>query len=551
MKDDFPEKINLVKANMIYVLKNGISQRALNTLKRLAAFKNPEFYKAQAMRMPVFNKPRIISCSEETEEYLCLPRGCEEDMISLLNKSDVVVEIIDKTNYGRKINVEFNGELRTDQITAVNELIKFNNGVLAAATAFGKTVIAAKLIAKRETNTLILVHRRQLLSQWINRLSEFINIKEELPVLNKKRGRQIRQFLIGQIGGEKEYISGIIDVAIMQSLIRENEVKEFTKNYGMVIVDECHHVPAFSFEQILKNVHAKYVYGLTATPVRLDGHHPIIFMHCGSVRFKVDAKQQAEQRPFEHYVIPRFTSFILPFDKEGIVPTPDEKQFTIQELYSELTVNEMRNQLIANDVIKNCENGRNSLVLTERTAHVELLAQKLREKIPEVITLTGKTKVKETRNALNKISATPPEKPLTLIATGKYIGEGFDEPRLDTLFLAMPVSWKGTLLQYVGRLHRLYENKNEVHVYDYVDIHVRILEKMYNKRLSGYASFGYKTKGETVALESANFIFNKNSFLQVYNNDIVNAHSEIFIVSPFVSRRRVEQMLHYLKDSIG
>jgi superfamily II DNA or RNA helicase len=422
--------------------------------------------------------------------------------------------------------------------------------VLAAATAFGKTVIAAKLIAERKTSTLVLVHRRQLLSQWIKKLSEFVNIKEELPALENKRGRQKRQFLLGQIGGGKEYVSGIIDVAIMQSLYRENEVKEFVKNYGMVIVDECHHIPAFSFEQILKNVHAKYVYGLTATPVRLDGHHPIIFMHCGPVRFKVDAKQQAEQRPFGHYVIPRFTGFIIPFDKDDANPASGEKQLTIQELYSELTLNEMRNQLIANDVIKNWEDGRSSLVLTERTAHVELLMQKLREKIPDVIKLIGKTGVKENREALNKISETAPGKPLTLVATGKYIGEGFDEPRLDTLFLAMPVSWKGTLQQYVGRLHRLYENKNEVQVYDYVDTHVRMLEKMYNKRLSGYASLGYKTKGELVAVESANFIFNNNSFLPVYNNDIVNAQREIFIISPFVTRRRIEHMLQYLKSAM-
>lgn len=483
-KDDFPGKINLVKVNMIYVFKGDISQRALNVLKRLAAFKNPEFYKAQAMRMPTYNKPRIISCSDETNEYLCLPRGCEADVRSLLNKLDVDIEIVDKTNHGRKINVEFNGNLRDDQLTAINELIKYDNGVLAAATAFGKTVIAAKLIAQRKTNTLVLVHRQQLLAQWITRLSEFLNIKEELPALEKKRGRQKQQSLIGRIGGGKENLTGIVDVAIMQSLHRENvqrtpfgEVKEFVKNYGMVIVDECHHVPAFSFEKILKNVNAKYVYGLTATPVRLDGHHPIIFMHCGPVRFKVDAKEQAEQRPFEHFVISRFTSFRIPFDKDAANPAFGEKQFTIQELYSELTVNEMRNQLIADDVIKNYESGRNSLVLTERTAHVELLTQKLSEKIPDVKILTGKIGVKETRETLKRISETPPKKQLTLVATGKYIGEGFDEPRLDTLFLTMPVSWKGTLQQYVGRIHRLYENKNEVQVYDYVDTHVRMLEK--------------------------------------------------------------------------
>jgi len=548
IKNDFPEKVNLVKANMMYVLKDGISQKALNVLKRLAAFKNPAFYKAQAMRLSTYNKPRIISCSDETAEYICLPRGCREDAVSLLNELDVDFEIDDKTNSGRSINIEFNGKLRDRQITAINELLKYDYGVLAAPTAFGKTVIAAKLIAERKINTIILVHRQQLLSQWIKKLSDFLDIKEDMPALEKKRGRHKQQSLIGQVGGGKEYLTGIIDVAIMQSLNRENEVKDFIKNYGMVVVDECHHVPAFSFEQVLKNVHAKYVYGLTATPIRLDGHHPIIFMQCGPVRVKVDSKEQLEQSPFGHYVIPKFTNFRIPIDKESVF---GEKQFNVQQLYSELTTDEMRNQLIVNDVIKIFESGRNSLVLTERTAHVELLAKKLHEKIPGIIALTGKSGIKESKEKLKRISETPKEKSLTIIATGRYIGEGFDEPRLDTLFLVMPISWKGTLQQYIGRLHRLYKDKKEVLVFDYVDIHVRMLERMYNKRLNGYASFGYKTKGEIIPSNSANFIFNKESFLPVYTNDITNARKEILIVSPFISKRRVEQMLRHLTAAIN
>ena len=546
-KDEFPSKISLVKAGMIYIPKEGISQRALNVFKRLAAFKNPEFYKAQAMRLPTFNKPRVIYCADETEEYLCLPRRCEDNVKSLFNKFHVETEIADRINCGRNIKVEFNGKLREEQFLALNELMKFNNGVLSATTAFGKTIIAAKLIAERKVNTLVLVHRQQLLSQWIKKLSEFLVVNEELTILEKKRRRKKIPNLIGRIGGGKENLTGIIDVAIMQSLYRENEVKECVKNYGMVIIDECHHVPAFSFEQILKNVTAKYVYGLTATPVRQDGRHPIIFMQCGTVRFRVDAKSQAEHAPFEQYVIPRFTSFRAFKNNNTVEPAHEEKELTIQKLYHELSVDETRNQLIVSDVIKNYEKGKNSLVLTERTAHVELLTEKLRKAIPEVITLTGNIGVKITRETLKKISETPTEKQLTLVATGKYIGEGFDEPRLDTLFLAMPISWKGTLQQYVGRLNRLFENKNEVHVYDYVDIHVKMLERMYNKRLNGYASLGYKTKGDLDIKGLINFIFSKNSFLPVYTNDIVNAQKEVFIVSPFVSKRRVDYMTQYFE----
>lgn len=540
---DFPESVEVVRADMLYIRKSGISQKGLNALKRLAAFNNPEFYKAQAMRMPTYNKPRIISCSDETEEYLSLPRGCDTDITCLLAEAGVGVSWSDHTNPGKSIKISFNGKLHEEQQLALKEMLKHDNGVLSATTAFGKTVLAAKMIAERKINTLVLVHRQQLLSQWASRLSEFLHIDEELPRLEKKRGRKKRLSLIGQIGAGKDNPSGIIDIAIMQSLNSGGEVKDYVRNYGMVIVDECHHVPAFSFEQILKSVRAKYVYGLTATPARQDGHHPIIFMHCGPVRYKVDARTQAEKRPFSHYVIPRFTSFRVPFEQ-------DEKGISIQELYADITKDEFRNRLIADDVMKSYQEGRNSLVLTERTGHVETLAKMLKEKIPNVITLTGGRGAKETRETLTRISETPADKSLTLIATGKYIGEGFDEPRLDTLFLAMPISWKGTLQQYAGRLHRLFEDKHEVRVYDYVDIHVKMLEKMYSKRLSGYASIGYSTKAESLD-ESVNIIFNKSSFLPVFSNDVMNASREILIVSPFVTKRRALEMLQYLGTASG
>ena len=425
----------------------------------------------------------------------------------------------------------------------MDEMLKHENGVLAATTAFGKTVIAARLISERKINTLILVHRQQLLSQWAAKMQEFLEIDEDLPVLVKKRGRKKQQSLIGQIGAGKNNPNGIIDVAVMQSLNNDGEVKEIVKNYGMVIVDECHHVPAFSFEQILKSVTAKYVYGLTATPARRDGRHPMIFMHCGPIRYRVDARKQAEKRPFEHYVIPRFTSFRVPMET-------DENDLSIQELYSEIAANELRNQLIADDVIKNYEDGRNSLVLTERTAHVELLAKKLIERIPDVITLIGGRAAKAKKEALSRISEGAADRQLTLIATGKYIGEGFDEARLDTLFLAMPISWKGTLQQYAGRLHRLYESKREVQIYDYVDIHVKMLGKMYSKRLAGYASIGYKAKAGSLSDESIDIIFDNHTFLPVYQNDLMNARREIVIVSPFITKRRVLQLLPILRIAL-
>lgn len=542
---DFPQSIKIVKANMLFIPKAGISQRALNQLKRLAAFKNPEFYKAQAMRLPIFEIPRIVSCSDETEDYLCLPRGCEADLKTFFAELRIVPELINETNQGKSIDIKFNGSLRDEQPRALDELLKHDIGVLSGTTAFGKTVVAIKLIAERKVNTLIIVDKVNLVTQWKNRLTEFLTINEALPDIFevKKRGRKKANSTIGQLGAGKNNLTGIIDIAVMQSLSKMGDVKDCVKNYGMIIVDECHHISAVSFEKVLKSSNAKYVYGLTATPIRKDGHHPIIFMQCGAIRYKDNAKKQAAQRPFEHYVIPRFTSLRIPLDKH-------EKDVSIQELYSEIVVNEFRNQLIIDDIVRSFESGRNCLVLTERTAHVEFLAKKLSERIPDVISLTGGMGARQTKEIMVKISETPADKQITLVATGKYIGEGFDEPRLDTLFLVMPISWKGTLQQYAGRLHRLFANKNDVQIYDYVDIHVRMLERMYHKRLNGYAAIGYKAKGESSAPKSIDVIFDKSNFLSVYTNDIINAARQILIVSPFITKKRTLQMMQHLNVAL-
>jgi superfamily II DNA or RNA helicase len=535
---DFPKTIEITKSGMLYIKKSGLAQKALNILKRLAAFKNPDFYKSQAMRLSTFNKPRIISCSEDFEDYLALPRGCEEDLISLLKEYNVKMNPVDETTPGRLINIEFNGVLRQEQQEAVDTLMAQDNGVLSATTAFGKTVIGANLISLRKVNTLILVHRQQLLSQWVERLSQFLLINETLPKLPNKRGRKKQLNVIGRLGAGKNNLSSIVDIAIMQSLNTGGAVKDCVKNYGMIIVDECHHVPAFSFEQILKNATARYIYGLTATPYRQDGHHPIIFFYCGPIRFMVDAKKQAEKRPFDHYLIPRFTSF-----KTGL--NKNKEELSIQEINAELVSDDVRNQLIIDDVVECYKKGRNSLILTGRVAHVNSLNEILLKRIPDVISLTGGMGTKKTAEVLKKISSIPVNKPLVLVATGSFIGEGFDEPRLDTLFLAMPISWKGTLQQYAGRLHRLCEGKKDVQIYDYVDIHIRMLENMYGKRLRGYASIGYKAKAGNISDMPTDIIFDKHSFFPAYLNDINNALKQVLIVSPFVTKKRVIQMMHH------
>ena len=536
---DFEQPIEIVRSNMLYIAKDALTPRVRNQMLRLAAFKNPDFYRSQAMRLPIYSKPRVICTAEERDGYLALPRGCEQSLIDLLNDANAVYTITDKTNPGKPIDVQFKGTLRAEQQPAAEALLSHETGVLSATTAFGKTVIAASLIAQRKTNTLVLVHTQALLNQWKTSLSEFLEINEKLPELPKKRGRKKELSVIGQLGGTKNTVSGIVDIAIIQSLISSDEVKELVKEYGMVIVDECHHVSAVSFERVLKEVNAKYVYGLTATPTRQDGHQPIIHMQCGPIRYLVDAKEQAEKRSFEHYLLPRFTTY-----RSAVTDK------VISAIYKDLAENEIRNDHIVKDIVKALGNGRTPIVLTERRKHVLLLADKLAGHSKNIITLFGTASAKLRRETIEKLQAIPTDEPLVIIATGKYVGEGFDYPRLDTLFLALPIAWKGKVAQYAGRLHRNYPGKNEVQIYDYVDIHVPVLENMYQKRLKGYAAIGYKIKIDGMPQVNPDLIYDGKSFYPVFSEDIRNAKSEILIVSPFMRKSRITQILRLLSEAM-
>ncbi|MFZ5768518.1 MAG: DEAD/DEAH box helicase family protein [Bacillota bacterium] len=462
-----PEKVRVVLSDLVYVEKEGLPSALLNRLVRLAAFQNPEFYRAQAMRLSTFGKPRVIACVEEFPRHIGLPRGCLEEALELLEQLGIGVEIADERFPGRPIDVTFRGELRPLQEEAANALLGHDIGILCAGTAFGKTMVAAWLIAARKVNTLVLVHRRHLLDQWKERLREFLGVPHGA---------------VGEIGGGKVRPTGVIDVALIQSLCRKGEVRDVVAEYGQVIVDECHHASAFSFEHVLKRVKARYVVGLTATPTRRDGHHPIVIMQCGPIRFRVRPREQVRSRPFEHVVIPRRTEFRMP---------PEFSEPSIQDIYTALAGDRGRNELILSDLLEAVRDGRSPLLLTERTEHVEHLAGRLTGLVRNVFVLRGGMGARQRREVAEQLAAVPDGEERVLIATGRYIGEGFDDARLDTLFLAMPVSWRGVLEQYAGRLHRLHEGKRVVMIYDYVDVHVAVLVRMYRKRLKGYRSIGY------------------------------------------------------------
>jgi superfamily II DNA or RNA helicase/very-short-patch-repair endonuclease len=440
-------------------------------LIRLAAFQNPEFYKAQAMRLSTYDKPRIIACAEDHPKHIGLPRGCLDDLLQTLSGLNIKTVVRDQRNPGQPLTATFQGELRPEQIVAAQAMLAQDTGVLAATTAFGKTVVAAWLIAKRGVNTLVLVHRRQLQQQWIERLSTFL-------------GMPVR--VIGRIGGGRNKPTGLLDVGVTQSLVRNGVVDDLVGNYGHLIVDECHHLSAQSFEQVARQARAKFVTGLSATVMRKDGHHPIIFMQCGPVRYRANSKERVAAHPFKHTVMVRPTDF------RPLRPANPNVRQQFHELYEELIADEERNQLICHDLIQTLREGRSPLVLTERNEHLDSLAKQLASEVPHLVVLRGGMRKKELDAISARLAAIPADEARVILATGRYVGEGFDDARLDTLFLTLPVSWHGTIAQYVGRLHRLYDGKREVRVYDYADLNVPMLARMFDRRGRGYEAIGYK-----------------------------------------------------------
>jgi superfamily II DNA or RNA helicase/very-short-patch-repair endonuclease len=465
-----PDKLELILGDQIYITKEGLVPGLRNRLVRLAAFQNPEFYRAQAMRLPTYDKPRIIACAEDHPKHIALPRGCLDDVRKTLTTLKIEPVLRDERFGGIPLDVAFRGTLRPEQQAAADALLQHDTGVLAATTAFGKTVVAAWLIARRGVNALILVHRQQLLEQWIERLSTFLGLPTKT---------------IGRLGGGRKKLNGTLDVALMQSLIHGGVVDDRVGDYGHLIVDECHHLSARSFEMVARRAKAKFVTGLSATVGRKDGHHSIIFMQCGPVRHRVDAKAQAAARPFTHHVLVRPTAF------RAIMMSDPDPRTEFHQLYEALSTDEARNRMICTDVVSAVNEGRSPLVLTERIEHLQRLAELLSPSIPNLILLQGGQSKKESSGARTQLAALSETSARVILATGKYIGEGFDDPRLDTLFLTLPVSWRGTIAQYVGRLHRLREGKREVRVYDYADLNVLMLSRMFDKRCHGYEAVGY------------------------------------------------------------
>ena len=457
-----PAALSLTLADRLYVERSSLPQPLLNRLIRLAAFANPAFYKAQAMRQSVWDKPRVIGCAENFPQHIALPRGCLEPVQALLQEQGIGWELVDERQSGSPLELAFAGQLRADQEAAVEAMLRHDIGVLQAPTAFGKTVVAAAILARRGVNTLVLVHRAELLRQWQERLQAFLDVAPEA---------------IGCIGGGKAKPTGQLDIAVMQSLVRKGEVNPVVQGYGQVIVDECHHIAAASFEAILRQVKARYVLGLSATLVRRDGLQPVLFMQCGPIRHTAERPAGA----------PQTLELVSRTHQLPALPT----DLPIQELMRRLAEDQRRTECIVAEALAAWEEGRKLLLLSERTDHIAALAGALAQQVPNLFLLHGRLSARQRSATLTALEQLPPEAPRIVLATGRLVGEGFDHPPLDTLLLAMPVSWKGTLQQYAGRLHRQQAGKTSVRIIDWLDLGHPVPQRMWERRLRGYRAMGY------------------------------------------------------------
>jgi superfamily II DNA or RNA helicase len=461
---ELPKAVSATLAQRLYVERRGLPPALVDALRRLATFANPEFLERQAMRLSTALTPRVIACFEEHDQHLALPRGCLANAQALLADLGVELTLKDERTDGSAIDASFTGTLSDAQRDAVADLLAHDIGVLCAPPAAGKTVMGASLIAQRGRSTLILVHRKPLVEQWIARLREFLDVAPDA---------------IGTLGGAGSKPSGVIDVATVQALSRTGTDASVLERYGHVVVDECHHVPAVSIERLLGSCPARHFIGLTATPYRRDGHHPIIAMQCGPVRHTMTP---ARHGMLGLRVIKRETGF----DPSGLPPDP-----AIQEVYSALAMDTARTDLVASDALALLAEGRAPVVLTERRNHLDRLVERLAPHVEQLVALHGDVTVRRRRDALARLTALPPDQPRLVLATGRFLGEGFDDPRLDTLLLAMPIAWKGTVVQYAGRLHRAHNGKSDVRIYDYVDGNVPVLRRMFAKRAKAYRAMDY------------------------------------------------------------
>lgn len=532
--------VRIVLADRIYIDSTGMSNKTKRQLRRMATFSNKQYFQNQAMDMPNYDESRFIYLGSDEGKYIVLPRGLREEILKKFDNAGISYKIEDKRTKGQELNISFRGELRESQIPAVETMLENETGILHAATAFGKTVVCCDMIARRGISTLILVDRADLMNQWIKRLEEFLDIDEELPEYQTKTGRtRKRKSLIGNLQGAHDTLTGIVDVAMIRSLKKKDGFHPKLKEYAQVYFDECHHAASDSAIEVLQEINAKYVYGVTATPKRGDGKEKINEFLLGPIRYRFTAKDRAEEQNINHLVYPRFTRTVKP---HHLSKTPYGN-----DAYELIRNNDVRDEQIIRDVADCVQAGRTPVVLTKYVDHAKKLSERLKTYADRLILLTGANGTKARRAQVEELNKVDDSDSLILVGTGSLLGEGFDFPRLDTLFMATPVSGENVVEQYVGRLNRDYDGKENVIVYDYVDSHIPKFDKMYSARLKAYKKIGYELcvnmDGEK---KKANAIYDIENYAETYWKDLEEANSAVVVSSPRLNNQKVDRIINML-----
>lgn len=543
-KSDVDGKLSITLSNGIYVDSTNLKPAIQNKIRRMAAISNPVFYKNSAIGTSNYDTSRWIYLGKDyLSGYIQIPRGLYGELIKDTEQADIDYSIDDERQQGRNIKVEFNGNLRPEQDIALNALVKHDNGILHAATAFGKTVVCSAIIAEKKVSTLIVLESSALMEQWKEALDKFLKIEEELPKYETKTGRiRTRKSLIGTLQGAHDSMTGIIDIAMAGSLCKKGEYHQRLNQYGLIIVDECHHAASDTIADVLKEVKARYVYGVTATPKRGDGLEKINYMLIGPIRYSYTAKEKAASQCIEHFVYPRFTHAVIP---RGMVAN----RMHPNEAYKIIHNNDLRDEQIIEDVKACVSAGRTPVVLSRYKDHSERLYERLKNYAEHVFLMTGNNSKREHKKILEQLHQVDENETLILIATGSLVGEGFDFPRLDTLFMATPVSFRGVVEQYAGRLNRDYDGKENVIIYDYVDNHIPMFGNMYAKRLKAYKQIGYEVvSGLQNEKQVVNAIYDGENYGQIYYRDLLDANKNIILSSPAISGQKVYELMDILKE---